>query len=391
MEREVGGHRRGRARGALAALLAIALTALAGCGGASTREHAQPTTTPVLVFPTRTPKPADPISLGWEQLASGQYGSARFAPSDPRRGYFCANNHDSATSEGVFGVSTDGGQTWQLKPSPQAYMTCRIAVSPTDPLKLTLNSVNLPGDGQSAFVDAHYSSDGGQTWQAAPIPPNTLGSAGAIWVGASLFTYIGPNKGQAPALFVSANGGAATQVDMSTIIPHDPTPSIWSAVTDGNTLYLTLFGLCTPNCTVLVATSDGGKTWRQLANPLNLTVDAMAGTMLYAHLFNAMPPFILRVMRTADGGATWSAVEVPTLPDGTSSVEYQVAPDGTIFSATPHAVYALHGQTWSAIIFATSGTWAVSVIGFATDAAGHPTRVYVAYEGPQGGIFAHTL
>jgi hypothetical protein len=84
-------------------------------------------------------------------------------------------------------------------------------------------------------------------------------------------------------------------------------------------------------------------------------------------------------------------VSVPALPDGNRVNYYQVAPDGTLFTSTPHAAYALRGQTWSAIIFTTSGTWAVNVTAVATDVAGHPTRVFVSYEGPKPGQFSHTV
>ncbi|HEV2235325.1 MAG TPA: sialidase family protein [Ktedonobacterales bacterium] len=381
-------------RGVAAWLLALALApGLAACGGASsTVTHAQPTNTP-LVFPTRTPTaaPANPSAFGWARIAAGHYGSAQFAASDPQRGYLCADDDASSGAGRVFGVSTDGGQMWRLKPAPTAYPTCAITVSPTDPLKLTISSINQPGDGQTAFVDAFASSDGGQTWQAAPIPANTLGPAGELWAGADLYLSIGPNKGQAPALQVSVNGGAFTPVDLSTLMPGSPHPSIGNALASSDTLYLTLQGQCSPNCTALVATSDGGKTWQHLANPLNLVLDAVAGSALYAHAFDGAGLQPLRVVRSSDGGATWSDVSVPALPDGNRVNYYLVAPDGTLFTSTPLAVFVLRGQAWSAITFAASGTWALDLTATATDGAGHPARVFVSYEGPHPGQFSHTV
>jgi hypothetical protein len=388
MGRDVGGH---RSSGALAALLAIVVAALAGCGGGSTRGHAQPTSVP-LVFPTHTPTmgPADPASLGWTRVTAGHLGTVQFAASDPQRGYYCATDDASGGAGRVFGVTTDGGQTWQVKPSPATYPTCRIEVSPTDPLKLTINSVNLPGDGQAAFVDAHYSSNSGQTWQAAPIPPNTLSFGQALWAGASLYMFVGGNKGQSSLLEVSTSGGPFTAINLGTVAPGVTSPNIAAATTAGDTFYLTVSGNCPQQCMTISVTADGGKSWRQVRTLPNLLVTDAEGSTLYAVLFSNNGTSN-QLQTSADGGATWAAVTMPALPDGTVAGEFVAARDGTIFTATPHAVYALHGQTWNAIIFATGGTWAVSVIGIATDAVGHPTRVYIAYEGPQPGIFAHTL
>jgi hypothetical protein len=374
-------------------LLALALAALAGCGGSSSGAvHGQPTSTP-LIFPTWTPTPAagDPTKYGWVRAAAGHYGSAQFAASDPQRGYLCAMDDASGGAGRLFGVTTDGGQTWQLKSSPAAYPTCYVRVSPTDPLKLTLSSVNLPGDGQSAFVDAHYSSDGGQTWQAAPVPPNTLAPIDALWAGSNLFMYVGANKGQQAALQVSVNGSAFAPVDLSALVPNDPTPSIGPALVSGDTFYLTLIGQCAPDCTVPVATRDGGKTWRRLANPQQLVVEAAAGNALYARVFDPAGLQPLRVMRSTDGGATWGDVTIPALPTGERLTTYLPAPDGTLFTATPLAVYVLRGPAWMAIPVASGGTWAVDLTAVAVDGAGHPTRVFMSYEAPHSGQFSHTV
>jgi hypothetical protein len=391
MGRDAGRWSRAGTRRTAAALLTLALVALAGCGGSSTGAvHSQPTNTS-LIFPTSTPMPGDPSSLGWVREAAGHYGSAHFAASDPQRGYLCATDDASGGAGRLFGVTTDGGQTWQLKASPAAYPTCYVRVSPTDPLKLTLSSVNLPGDGQSAFVDAHYSSDGGQTWQAAPIPPNTLAPIDALWAGSNLFMYFGANKGQQATLQVSVNGGAFTPVDLSALVPNDPTLSIGTALVSGDTYYLTLIGQCAPDCTVLVATADGGKTWRHLANPQQLVLEAAADSALYARVYDPAGLQPVRVMRSADGGATWSDVTIPPLPTGERLSAYLPAPDGTLFSATPLAVYVLRGQAWTAIPVASGGTWAVDLTAVAVDGAGHPTRVFMSYEGPRAGQFSHTV
>jgi hypothetical protein len=84
-------------------------------------------------------------------------------------------------------------------------------------------------------------------------------------------------------------------------------------------------------------------------------------------------------------------VSLPPLPNGSSLTYYLVAPDGTFFTASPPAVYALHGQAWSAIPYAAGGTWAADLTAIAVDAAGHPTRVFFSYEGRNPGQFSHTV
>ncbi|HEY7985052.1 MAG TPA: hypothetical protein VID73_12830 [Ktedonobacterales bacterium] len=406
MRRDVGGNVwRGRAsggtprgvrigwRGVGTALLALALApGLAACGAASsTITHAVPTNTPA-VFPTSTPTaaPADPTGYGWAHITAGHYGSAQFAASDPQRGYLCADDDADGGAGRVFGTTSDGGQTWQLKPAPTAYITCTILVSPTDPQKLTISSINLPGDGQTAFVDAFASTDGGQAWKALPIPPNTLGPAGALWAGSNLFLYIVANKGQAASLQVSANGGAFTPLDASTLVPGMTGLSLVSALAAGTTLYLNLSASCAHDCPYIVATSDGGKTWKRIPNQSSLYLTDVEGNVLYASLFGGSSTSV-QARRSTDGGATWSVLDVPVLPSGNVVTSYRVAPDGTLFTATPLAVYALRGQAWSAIPFAAGGTWGVGITAIAADSAGHPTRVLVSYDGPHPGQFSHTV
>jgi hypothetical protein len=331
----------------------IALPLIAGCG-ASGHTATASTTASSTVLIISTPSPTQAFGAGWARVTSARWGDVQFSASDRQRGYLCGNDDTTGGVGRIFGVSTDGGQTWQIRPSPASYTTCGIQISPTDPLKVIVTSVNEPGEGQTAYLDAHYSSDGGQTWAKAPIPPQTLGPGGALWTGLNLFVML------RQSLQVSMNGGSFTSLDLRALGPGAQNINIMSAVASDSRIYLNLqYSDCANACTVIVASGDGGKTWSRIPNQS-------------------------------------SRITFPALPGGATIVTdvvrpYVVAPDGTIACATVSAVVYLRSGAWTQIAFSSTPADDLEVTTFSLGANGQPDKVWGMDAGKQQGLYWHDL
>jgi BNR/Asp-box repeat len=367
----------------------IALPLIAGCG-ASGHTATASTTASSTVLIISTPSPTQAFGAGWARVTSARWGDVQFSASDRQRGYLCGNDDTTGGVGRIFGVSTDGGQTWQIRPSPASYTTCGIQISPTDPLKVIVTSVNEPGEGQTAYLDAHYSSDGGQTWAQAPIPPQTLGPGGALWSGSNLFVML------RQSLQVSVNGGSFTSLDLRALGPGAQNINIMSAVASDSRIYLNLqYSDCANACTVIVASGDGGKTWSRIPNQSSILLDYIQGSTLYGTLITDRPA-ISGVMRSTDNGATWTRITFPALPGGATIVTdvvrpYVVAPDGTIACATVSAVVYLRSGVWTQVAYSSTPDDALWVTTFSLGANGQPDKVWGMDAGKQQGLYWHDL
>jgi hypothetical protein len=351
--------------------------------------QAAPTATATLLSGTPTPDLRDPKNNGWTQVTIGPFDSMAFAPSSPQRGYLCSQ--DDTTNAHIFGLTTDSGLTWKMSASPHAYYTCQIQISPTSSLDVALTSYLAPNSGPPP-VDAHFTTDGGKTWKAAPFPQNTVAPAGSLWAGSYLYLWAGPNKdnGQQGFLKVSANGGSFTAVDPTTLFPSGHNVSIGGAIAVGNKVYLNLGynGCSAQNCWGIVASSDGGQTWAQVPNKSNIWIAGAVGGTLYGTVVDG--PTATPVLST-DNGATWSTQTLPQLPDGHDAGLCVPAADDTCYMPSGLGVAYLHGGSWTVVPFSTDQKGFVDHVTVSLNASGHAQRVWVSCDCRWSGIYGHAL
>ncbi|HEY7343001.1 MAG TPA: hypothetical protein VH591_19160 [Ktedonobacterales bacterium] len=332
---------------------------------------------------TATPDRSLPINNGWTPVAPTGYGSIQFSEVIPERGYLCGSSSDGATH--VFGVTTDRGQTWSIGNSPASYMTCSLQLSPGYPLDLTLNSINEPGDGQLAYIDAHFTTDGGKSWRAAPIPQKTLMPGGLLWSGTYLYLWYGNT------LRVSNNGGPFTPLGLSTILPGEADVYLTSMVAASDTLYLNLqTKACQSPCNILVASSNGGASWTKAPDDGDIFLEQVVGNSFYGRVLGSQP-FVTSVLRSDDGGASWQTISFPPLPNDATTSDYYVAPDQTIYTSSLAGVAALRNGAWTILPVSSSDLDGMQVTAVSLDANGHPQKIWGYDDGKHPGVYWHSL
>jgi hypothetical protein len=327
--------------------------------------------------PTPTPNVIDPQGSGWTQAPGGNFADVQFAQSNSLRGYLCGMNGGTR----LVGVTTNGGDTWQIGPSLAGYDYCSVQVSATNPLDVALRSSVAPcGDSCTGF-DTHYSTDGGKTWKAAPFPPNTGPDASAVWAGQYLYIYdYGRQQG---LLKVSANGGAFTSIDPNSLVPGASGVAIDEIVAGGATVYVSLaYTGCSAAqaCTSVVASGDGGKTWTRISNIFNMHLVWAAGTTLYGAILGGQKPVI---QTSTDNGTDWEPLALPSLPGGyrvNSGIPGTLLPaaDGTVFALDPRndSIDYLRAGAWTLLPFPPlEADSNLRTVTYGPD--GHPQRVWV--------------
>lgn len=340
----------------------------------------------------RTPTPdGDPRNNGWKAVSGGTFADVQFTQSSGQRGYLCGKNEQVGTR--LFGVTTDGGDTWHLGPSPASYDDCWLQVSATNPLDIALLSSVGPCGGGCPGFDTHYSIDGGKTWKAAPFPQNTELPAGAVWAGQYLYVWAdpAPDNTEQGFLKVSVSGGSFTSIDPNSLVPGTSDVYIQQLVAGGTKVYVTVaYSGCTTGqgCTAVVASGDGGKTWTRISNVFNMHVVWVQGTTLYGQVFgSAQGP----LQTSIDNGATWKQLALPATPNGNAPSgdvpgSSLPDPDGTLLPAADGTVFTVY-SAGDAIAYLRSGTWTLlpfsssrifatfGTVTFGPD--GHPQRVWV--------------
>jgi hypothetical protein len=336
---------------------------------------------------TATPDGQQPTNNDWTLATAAAYGDAQFSASSPQTGYLCGTQADGKTH--IFGVTTTGGQSWQVNTSPASYNECVLQVSPTNPLDVTITSVNGPGDGQSAYVDAHYSTNGGQSWQAAPIPPNTVGQMQLTWAGQYLYLMRTDYKG-ASTLQVNANGGGFVTIPLGGLIAGEPNPFLSGGLAGGNTYYLNIqTNACQSPCNTVLTTTDGGASWSKLPNNGNIFLDAVVGNTLFGTV--RATTFLQTIQRSSDGGASWDPTPAPTLTDGPGFSYYIVAPDKSLYTSFGGTVYAWLNGKWINFPFATGNQDSIELSAVSVNASGEIARLWGHDEGAHLGVYSHAL
>jgi BNR/Asp-box repeat len=358
----------------------------------------QPTATATIQLSTPTPE-RSPKENGWRQVTS-LAGDIKFAASNPRRGYLCGIDQSGHMS---LGVTTDGGQSWAFKEVPAAYDSCSLQISPTNALDVVINSTQSDACAAPCpLFDAHYSTDGGQTWQRAPVPANTVAPGGTVWSGAYLYIWASANQSnkQSGFLKVSRYGSPFTTLGLNTLLPGAQNVSIVSLVAGGAKPYLNLSynGCGSQDCQAIVASANGGKTWTLVLKQSDTQLMYVVGDVLYAQEVDAqeVEGANLDITVSEDNGASWGLEALPSLPGGQpmrpdTQGSWVPTPSGSIFATSPDfdGVAYLHGPV-TILPFAPSDA---SVAAVSVDANGRPQRIWGLID-PQdslAGIYSRAL
>ncbi len=353
----------------------------------------RPTATSTIQLATPTPE-RTPKENGWKQVTS-LAGDIKFAATNPRRGYLCGIDQGGHMS---LGVTTDGGQSWAFGTVPTAYDSCSLQISPTNALDVVINSAQSDACAAPCpLFDVHYSTDGGQTWQRAPIPANTVAPGGAVWSGAYLYLWASANQSnkQSGFLKVSRYGSPFTTLGLNTLLPGAQNVSIVSLVAGGAKLYLNLSysGCGSQDCQAIVVSANGGKTWTLVLKQSDTQLMYVVGDVLYAQEVDGAN---LDIVVSEDNGASWGLEALPSLPGGQpmrldTQGSWVPTPNGNIFATSPDfdGVAYLHG----ALIILPFAAPDANVAAVSVDANGRTQRIWGLID-PQdslAGIYSHAL
>jgi hypothetical protein len=277
-------------------------------------------------------------------------------------------------------LTSDGGRTWRLVatagaveasmagPFPIAYdlrtpasnATCTSVVwDPNDPetLYASFNAIRRPyGSAPPLYSVLYETRDGGRTWRPVPVPKGYVeGDFGGVTVlrrGAADAVEVVFGRGEdatsttAATAEVTTDGGATWH--LTGLSCPDVGPCVRFGAMPGQ-----LPGMGASDLQPLVASTDGGRSWRTLAWPTgNVLAQGLvpSGQSELVWLggenlafVDATSPFPLCL--SADGGRTWRPIALPWPPGsaaalaaGTSPYEVLMwLPDGELLAATSGA------------------------------------------------------
>lgn len=231
--------------------------------------------------------------------------------------------------------TVDGGKTWERQDSD----TKRAAVSITCP-----DRDHLWAAGQVGQI--WHSTDGGKSWQA-----QNSGSKRQLLSIAFANQQRGLAAGDFGTLLRTEDGGATwTKIALPKEIKLPPDVA---EVVDPGDVVLSAISFADPDHVwisgefgVILASSDGGLTWRSQDSPVQNTLFGIFFADLQRGWAVGLESTLLR---TADGGATWQKQEVET-PWGFSLALYDVAVRGAYGWAVGNSGMLLKsndaGVTW---------------------------------------------
>jgi photosystem II stability/assembly factor-like uncharacterized protein len=242
------------------------------------------------------------------------------------------------TTYGVV-LSSDAGQSWSW--------LCESATGQSG----TSDPVVGFGPGGALLISADQgmarSADGGCTFQS-PVPgTETVRPLALAWPGGDAPIYLlvrPPSAGNAPALYVSTDGGASfaaagqLQIDASTY------PSgLVVAPSDPMTVYVTTSRL-DGSAGMIYASTDGGASFAALpfaavggavAPPVALVVAGADARVLYVGALPDTGQLHTVLLRSDDGGATFT-----TLGELSNGIQALLElPDGTLLAASGQQIY----------------------------------------------------
>jgi hypothetical protein len=331
-----------------------------------------------------------------------------FAPGDPLTAYTCVNRGNFQRGPLTFGVSHDGGHTWQFHPTAIPAVQCQVAVNPGDTRSIAMatQASQCAGDGCADLpVVLYISRDGGLTWSAA-APVGGLRDWGynvwLAWTGNTLF--VGTNGDSAtenqeqarPVIAASVNGAPLASVgesalrsllgvqlasflplDASLIVELNNAPSPPAAA---NEVYL---------WTNAAATVFTPVTFDYQANHIHALAASTDGKALIGQvdLPGSGSSLANPLAVSTNGGASWS--EAPAFPQAQYCcfVEYTYgAADGSVVAEIavyfaeqqnyePTGVFELRpgAAAWTYVAAPPAGSIVLTV---SSDASGRPLAVW---------------
>lgn len=291
--------------------------------------------------------PGGTVESAWEVLpaspsATGRHDDIFFAAPDT--GWLASNDGR------VYGT-TDGGATWPLLTTLEQVLPRAIGFA--DPKRGwlgNLNFTNVPIEGRALF----QTSDGGVTWDnitSSIVGPEAVGICGIQVLDSAIVVAVGRWNG--PAVFARTDDGGANwwSVDMAPLA---------TGLVDVH-FFDTNHGLAVggrgvgsspaeqrSSRTVVLATSDGGRTWTER------WLDEHEGTWAWKVTFPTPEVGFISiqgpeadgfVLRTRDGGATWQEVRVADGAGGFSGIGFATPLVGWVAGSTVHRTLD-GGDTW---------------------------------------------
>ncbi len=310
----------------------------------------------------------------WLDYSAGLAGGLFADPADPRRLAYCA--------PGAIYRSLDGGASWSAIPtsgvapaaaatgyplpragSGQAAPACRFAVlDPDHPQSIyaVFVTVQQPQDAPPPeFLGGFFTSDGGQTWQPVPVPPETtMGHFGGFRLAGhavqALFrtappAVTGPGAPATlqvpPPIVEQTSDGGATWTEASPACPPAGPCVTWGSLPSG-------IGSCAMHGydQTLYFSLDGGRTWASpdwprgvnACNPNQLAALSPSMVALASGGIEEGGTFPLRL--SIDGGRTWQVIGLPPLPPPATPGVFlglQLLPDGRLLATDGHSAWYL--------------------------------------------------
>ncbi len=364
-------------RGAPALILLLSLLLFAACGQQTepTSADANPTATSVMPVIGSGKVVAGP-QLAWKMVTAFPLsGAPTIDPADGDVAYGCTALGQNGTAAHTF-TTQDAGATWVrggdlpvgANPAPPSSidkgmaLTCILLADTSNAATMVAETgwSRLGGNVDPSQFTSYASSDFGAHWQRLPASGAIISQL-ASWQGHIYALRQGDDPAIAGTLWVSSDHMASWQPAGSQSVG-----AFWLNPNDGALLAQSA-GAGTSS-DLFYTSTDGGKTWTQLAVP---ALDSSGDEWLVAAPLSDQPWQICgtklpsssgqtnALSCTTDGGQTWRPRPVPTQEQPGSHQLYTVSasflaltPDGAVLAVTvmtpPDHVYRLQ---------ADSGNW----------------------------------
>lgn len=339
---------------------------------------------------------------GWNPGGTPAAQDIAFAAGAPATAYDCGAPSLPPTMTPVpiaVASTADGGRTWHALPSPGAGVTCGITVNPTDAEDVVL-MISPSSSFATAPIALYRSFDGGRTWARWSLPPRLGPRLGAAeyavwtWSGSTLFVapYYPGTTGYLD-LAASVAGQSFVWVQQNGLFRGAPSDAgIDQLLGTPDTLYVVLFSQndCTPACTLVRASHDGGASWSPYAptfqgRRVNLISQSADGRTLFGSYFQDPAQAAEEYVYSSDGGATWR--QLTPFPAPSIASDIFATPDGTDYAVLDTDPEALDGTIEAGVYRLSPGARGWSFIAPPVDngsgpvvvswnAAGHPLALW---------------
>lgn len=319
---------------------------------------------------------APPIrGAGWKPIGPDSALDIAFT-SNGALGYICSMNPlNAGVSLNVYDVRQN---TWKEFPTPASGDTCQVFVSPDAGgfVVLAVDSCLTVGNCSTSYAGSrlYESYDGGETWEALPLPA-AMNVYGAAWSNATLFlavrgnltadsTMIPPN---APShLLVRRQDRTFVEIDAQRLVGHSMQFGNISLMSSGTTLYASLDGIpCSSYCATQVRSTDDGAHWTVFSANYKGSPITLQAAQPYTHILIGwafLPaPGILVPLQSLNDGDYWQELPVfPTNPATGGAVMFAL-PDNSVYAfcyGDANVVYALRPRAthWQSIAPLPTGT-----------------------------------